>query len=110
MTRLPPGSPSWRRPQPREGDEARSFVVCRCGVDMEFVWPRDQEAVRCFGCGASFPRPAHLPAPVRFTWAPREDPPRARLARQLGRHLPLLVLVLLAGALLGLGVGLVIGR
>lgn len=82
-------------------------MACRCGVDMEFLWPRGADAVRCFGCGASFPRPGHLPAPRRFSWTPSAPPPSRW--RALRWHLPLLLLVLLAGALLGLGLGLLLG-
>jgi hypothetical protein len=106
--RSPAQGPTWRQPRPARWELERAFVACRCGVDMEFTWPRSAEAVRCFGCGASFPRPGHLPPVVRFRWAPDAPAPsRAGGARQ---HLPLLALVLLAGALLGLGVGLLFGR
>lgn len=108
--RPPAQGPTWRAATgPRPAWEAeRAFVACRCGVDMDFLWPRGAEAVRCFGCGASFPRPGHLPPPVRFVWRPDAPAPPVWRAG-LRQHLAFMLLILLAGALLGLGVGLLVG-
>jgi hypothetical protein len=71
---------------------------------MRFEWPAESDSVVCFGCGASFPRPAHLP-PVRRlpAWTPEALAPRG------GARLPwiALALIVVCAVLLGLGVGLV---
>ena len=83
------------------------FVVCRCGVDMQFHWPRGQEAVRCFGCGARFPRPSHLPVITIPPWVPPQ--PTTALGRLRGSltraQLIVLALCLVAAGLLGIGIG-----
>lgn len=113
MTREAPQGPTWRQARRGSFEPERAFVSCRCGVDMEFLWPRGSEAVRCFGCGGSFPRPAHLPPVQVHAWNPEAARERGRLAR-LGSHLRahalLLALVSFAGSLLGLGLGLILGR
>ena len=102
--RIACGGPSWRKPSVELVDEERTLVVCRCGVDMMFVWPRGRADVRCFGCGAVFPRPPHLPPDATLMSLDLE---RGRADRtRLERLAPALVVVCcaLGATLLALGV------
>ena len=95
---------SWTRRPPTEA--ARTFVVCRCGVDMELDWPPDRDAIRCFGCGARFERPDHLPPAAPRSWNPRAFTPAARARRFVREHL--LALLLVAAAAIALTLGLAV--
>ena len=94
----------------RPADAERTFVVCRCGVDMEFDWPPGRESVRCLGCGARFTRPEHLPpvGPAR-TWNPTAFTPWARSRRFVRGHLLALLLIAAAAILLGCGLAVWLG-
>jgi len=97
--------PSWRRPEPVSAEDRRAIVLCRCGVEMDFLWPATSDAVRCFGCGVRFDRPEHFgrarPAPV---WQP--EAARRRRLRLTRQHLLVFALCLVAAILLGVGIGL----
>jgi hypothetical protein len=74
-------------------------VFCCCGVDMEFVWPRGQDAVRCFGCGRRFARPDHFAVRAPLTWV-RPTPPGRWAWFRAHRGVLLLFLGMLLGALI----------
>ena len=38
--------PTWRKPTATSVDPETTIVLCNCGVDMEFTWPRGEKAVR----------------------------------------------------------------
>lgn len=96
------GLPTRSRPT----QDTRTFVVCRCGVDMELDWPPDRDAIRCFGCGARFERPEHLPPVSARSWNPKAFTPWARSRRYLRDHV--LVLALIGAAAIALALGLAV--
>jgi hypothetical protein len=102
---------TWREQQ--DLVEEWTFVACRCGVDMQFEWPRTRQTIRCFGCGARFRRPSHLsPQQILTPWR-RPTLGLHLLARWRSlatpQFLALLGLTLLTASLLGLGLGLLLG-
>ncbi len=99
--------PTWRSPLAPELDERRALVLCRCGVDMAFLWPADARAVRCC-CGRWFERPQHLPAVDEPSpWRPPgvRPPLRERLWRRRD-ELGVAALCLLLAGFLGAGLAL----